>query len=60
MVRLKIPSVSAMLTIELSLNSGAKDVKEALGSSIRIDWDAKKEEWNCSTLEGSGGGGRDV
>ena len=59
-VRLKIQSVSGMITIELSLNSEVKGANEALGSSIQIDWNGMKEEWNCSAFGGTGERGRDV
>jgi hypothetical protein len=32
------------------LNSEVEGVNEALGSSIQIDWDEMKEEWNCTAL----------
>ena len=41
-------------------NSETKGVYEGLGSSIQIDWNGMKEEWNCLSLEGTGERGRDV
>ena len=48
------------VAIALILNFEIKSVNYALGSSIQIDWDGMKEEWNGSVLEGTGDGGREV